>query len=114
MKRGQVFFATINNNKSCTHVQEGFRPWLVVQNNVGNKYSPTVIVVPLTSNLRKHPHQPTHTIVRNRALKPSIVLCEQVTVVDCMPYWEPVCKLSASEIHKVDECLKNALGLGDF
>lgn len=110
MTRGDVFFADIDT--IGRHVQAGYRPWLVVQNDVGNYYSPTTIVVPLTSNLRKHPNQPTHTIIKHPPLHVSLALCEQVRVVDIKSWWRPVCKLSDGEMERVDTCLKNALGVG--
>lgn len=112
MTRGQVFFADIDYfDKGTSHIQGGFRPWLVVQNDVGNHYSPTTIVVPLTSNLHKHPNQPTHTKIKHDPLSPSIVLCEQIRVVDVKPYWKPVCQLNEVEMKRVDACLKSALGV---
>ena len=80
-KQGDVHYATLNTVGS---VQGGIRPVVIMQNNVGNKYSPTVTVVPLTSK-EKSSKQPTHAkIVANckNGLKcDSIVLGEQITTI---------------------------------
>lgn len=110
MTRGHVFFANLSETNN-THIQGGYRPWLVVQNNAGNKYSPTTIVVPLTSNIKKHPNQPTHCFVIVHGLRPSIALCEQIRVIDVKPFYKPILKLPDCEMKKVDKCLKYTLGL---
>ena len=73
---GDVFMASFNG---VNNVQSGYRPALVFQNNVGNKYSPNVIVFPLTSNLKKK-HMPTHVVIpatKDTGLSvSSMVLCE--------------------------------------
>lgn len=63
--------------------QSGLRPAIVVQNNIGNKYSPTVKVVPVTTQVKKR--MPTHVIMKavvSGLEKDSIALCEQETVCD--------------------------------
>ena len=69
----------------AVNVQKGIRPCVIVQNDVGNKYSPTVIVIPITKEIKKL-EQPTHCLVRRskeNGLKcNSMVLGEQVRVVD--------------------------------
>lgn len=71
-----------SNNGSC---QGGKRPYVVCQNEVGCKYSPTLIVMPLTTKIKKQ-SQPTHEIIRrgedNKLLKDSMILGEQVSTVD--------------------------------
>lgn len=64
-----------------SRVQGGNRPWLIVQNDVGNRHSPTTIVVPLTSKLKRM-EMPTHVIVTGKGIKASMVECEQVRVID--------------------------------
>lgn len=112
MTRGQVFFATINN-KDNTHIQQGNRPWVVVQNDAGNKFGPTLIIIPLTGNLHKRPDLPTHCYVYPDGLgmHKSIALCEQITTIDKLPCYVPRCKLSAYDMDNIDHCLKIALGL---
>lgn len=66
-------------------VQAGKRPAVVIQNNIGNKHSPTMLVIPLTTHL-KHAGQPTHTIIRkdddNCLKSDSMILAEQTTPVN--------------------------------
>ena len=64
-----------------SHIQAGKRPWVVVQNNVGNQFSSTSIVVPLTTKIKRL-ELPTHVAVTWGSLQPSMVECEQVRVVD--------------------------------
>lgn len=111
MVRGDIFFAYIPTVTKSTHIQLGFRPWLVIQNNIGNKYSPTVIVVPITSNIYKKINLPTHCLVNPKGLKPSMVLCEQIRTIDVLPEYQVKTRLSDSDMEKVDTCLKIALGL---
>ena len=66
-------------------VQSGYRPGIVIQNNLGNKYSPTLIVIPLTSKL-KNIEQATHLLIKSdidNGLKvDSILLAEQIATID--------------------------------
>uniref|UniRef100_UPI00345F719E type II toxin-antitoxin system PemK/MazF family toxin n=1 Tax=Lacrimispora sp. TaxID=2719234 RepID=UPI00345F719E len=65
-------------------IQSGYRPCLVISNNVGNKFSPTLLVIPLSSQL-KNVNQPTHTIIRcdanNGLTSDSMLLAEQITTI---------------------------------
>ena len=72
---GDVYMTTFEQNG---HVQSGYRPAAVISNNVGNKFSPNVIVVPLTT-ADKNPYQPTHVLLsaaENGLREDSIALCE--------------------------------------
>lgn len=84
IKRGDILMVELPNNEN-SNIQSGFRPVLVVQNNIGNRYSPTVIVVPLTSKIKKL-EMPTHELIEEKeaiGLKVnSMVLCEQITTID--------------------------------
>lgn len=65
-----------------SHVQRGIRPVIVVSNDVGNKYSPIVSIIPMSSNLKRI-DIPTHTVIRSRFLCcPSVALCEQIMAID--------------------------------
>lgn len=94
-----------------SHVQGGCRPWLIVQNNVGNQFSPTSIVVPLTTKFKKM-ELPTHIAVTWEKLEPSIVECEQVRVVDVTDDWKYICTLPPQIMAHVDTALKNAFFYG--
>ena len=74
--RGDILYAELG--AAVGSEQAGFRPVVVVQNDVGNRYSPTVVVAPLTSNIRKT-ILPTHVHVgRESGVRPSLVLLEQL------------------------------------
>ena len=80
IKRGDIFYADLNPVVGSE--QGGVRPVLVEQNNVGNKYSPTLVVLPLST--AKKNYLPTHIHIKgSKALpKDSIVLAEQIRTID--------------------------------
>lgn len=96
--------------------QGGERYGIVVQNNVGNKYSPTIIVVCITSQLDK-PKLPTHvSICKNDyvfAAKDSIILVEQIRVIDKRRVEEICGRLRDDDIFKVDRALLISVGLNN-
>lgn len=94
-----------------SHVQSGKRPWVIVQNNVGNQFSPTSIVVPLTTKFKRL-EMPTHVAVTWGDLQPSMVECEQVRVVDVTDSWKYLCTLPPEIMCHVDTALKNAFFYG--
>lgn len=94
------------------HVQGGKRPWIIVQNNTGNQFSPTSIVVPLTTKFKRM-EMPTHVAVTwGRKLFPSMVECEQVRVIDVTDDWKYICTLPPEIMAHVDEALRNAFFYG--
>ena len=111
VKRGDVFYA--NLSPVIGSEQGGHRPVLIIQNDVGNKYSPTVIVAAITSQISKA-KLPTHVEVnaRNFSLeKDSVILLEQLRTVDKRRLKEKVTHLSEDVMDKVDEAVKISLGL---
>ena len=87
-QRGDVVLIDIPVPEN-SHVQGGNRPWLIVQNNVGNQFSPTSIIVPLTTKFKKL-EMPTHVPITWENIEPSMVECEQVRVVDGKPmFYDP-------------------------
>lgn len=92
-----------------SNVQQGPRPYLVVQNNLGNMYSSTLTVVPITQELKK-PTQATHSTIS--CLKScSMTLCEMIKTIDCHDIKSVIGMLSQEEMEKVDQCLAIQLGL---
>ena len=81
IKRGDIFLADLG--ESIGSVQRGERPVLVVQNNKGNKYSPTVTVIPITTKIHKSKEFPTHTILENIGGldEKSASMAEQITTI---------------------------------
>ena len=83
-QRGDIFFTRFDN--AIGSEQSGNRPAVVLQNDVGNFYSPTLIVATLTSKAAKKHTQPTHCLLVNEFLSvPSIVQAEQIFTVDNEP-----------------------------
>lgn len=84
MKMFDIYYVNLSQN-TINSEQGGIRPVVVIQNDIGNKYSPTVIVLPMTSEIKKL-NMPTHCIVHkneNNGLKVnSMVLAEQIRVID--------------------------------
>ena len=106
IKRGDVFFANFPGSEG--HVQ-GFkkRPWLVVQNDVGNEFSPLTIVVPMTKKF-KHP-MGTHVQIAWGPVY-GTVMCEQIRVVD-QDDFEVVTHLPDEIMNHIDRALAVAIGL---
>ena len=81
VKRGEIYYA--NLSPVIGSEQDGIRPVLVVQNNIGNKYSPTIIVVAITSKLKNN--LPTHVKFDGEKYgleKESVILVEQIRTLD--------------------------------
>ena len=79
MKRGEIYFTKETGTGS---IQTGYRPVIIVQNNIGNHYSPTTIVCSITS--AKKPPQPTHLFIGKSGglYKDSTILCEQIRTIN--------------------------------
>lgn len=111
VKRGDIYYA--NLSPVVGSEQGGHRPVLVIQNDVGNKYSPTVIVGAITSQISKA-KLPTHVEINAKQYnleKDSVVLLEQLRTIDKRRLKEKVTHLSDDIMNKVDEAIKISLGL---
>ena len=107
--RGDILYAELG--AAAGSEQAGFRPVVVIQNDVGNHYSPTVIVAPLTSNIRKN-ILPTHVHVgRESGVHPSLVLLEQLRTVDKCRLGDKIGHVSKSVMHQIDTAAAISLGL---
>lgn len=108
--RGDIFFANLNPVKGSE--QGGKRPVVILQNDVGNKFSPTVIVAAITSRTRKKANMPTHVSLDNAALeKDSQVLLEQIRTLDKTRLIKKVGKLTQDEMRAIDNSLEISLSL---
>lgn len=105
--RGDVYYADLFGASGSE--QGGVRPVVVVQNNTGNHFSPTVIVATLTSRENKKP-LPTHAKVVVRG-KENIVLLEQLRTIDSHRLFSKIGKVPLSEMEKINAALKISLGL---
>lgn len=111
VKRGDIYYADLSPVVGSE--QGGMRPVLIVQNNVGNHYSPTVIVAAITTKIQKG-KMPTHVEVKANESgleKDSVVLLEQVRTIDKQRLRDKVTQLSAQEMELVDEALAISVGL---
>lgn len=88
-------------------IQSGRRPVVIVQNDTGNKFSPTVIVVAVTTAIKVE--LPTHCSIYVK--EPSIALCEQVFTLDKSMLEEYVCSLSSKELKNLNKALRVSLNL---
>lgn len=114
VRRGDIFYADLNPVVGSE--QGGTRPVLVVQNDVGNKYSPTVIVAAITSQIEKA-KLPTHIELRHEDYgleKDSVILLEQLRTIDKKRLKEKIAFLDQEVMTKVDDALKISLGFGEF
>ncbi|MGN1124401.1 MAG: type II toxin-antitoxin system PemK/MazF family toxin [Eubacterium sp.] len=111
IKRGEIYYADLS--PVIGSEQGGVRPVLIVQNDVGNKFSPTVIAAAITSQKDKN-NLPTHIEVdaRNCGLaKDSIVLLEQVRTIDKRRLKEKMGCLDVDDMGKVNHALSVSFGL---
>jgi mRNA interferase MazF len=113
IKRGEIYYADLS--PVIGSEQGGMRPVLIVQNDVGNKHSPTVIAAAITSQKEKS-RLPTHISLNARdcgLTKDSVVLLEQVRTLDKKRLKERMGELDMSSMHKVDNALSVSFGLGE-
>lgn len=108
--RGDIYLADLNPILGCE--QGGIRPVLVVQNDSGNCYSTTTIVVSITSNINKRIDLPTHVFIDKREglLNDSLVLCEQIRTIDKSRLIKYLGCLNDYELEEVEEALNVSIG----
>ena len=101
INKGDIYYASLDPIVGSE--QNGTRPVVIIQNDIGNKYSPTVLVAPLTSKIKSKPNLPTHVLVKSEHIKHnSIVLLEQIRVLDKSRLISYVDTLTKEEIRKLD------------
>lgn len=113
INRGEIYYADLSPVVGSE--QGGLRPVLVVQNNVGNKYSPTVIIAAITSQLSKA-KLPTHIELSKEKYslpKDSVVLLEQIRTLDKRRLKDRLGEVDNLTMHKVDVALMISLGVID-
>ncbi|WP_413627634.1 type II toxin-antitoxin system PemK/MazF family toxin [Fructilactobacillus vespulae] len=111
VKRGDIFYADLSPVVGSE--QGGLRPVLVVQNNIGNRYSPTVIVVAITAQIAK-PKMPTHVGIKAEDAgieKDSVVLLEQIRTIDKKRLEDRVTHVHDVVMENVDKALSLSMGL---
>ncbi|MDD2482562.1 MAG: type II toxin-antitoxin system PemK/MazF family toxin [Lutispora sp.] len=114
VKRGDIFYADLSPVVGSE--QGGVRPVLVIQNDIGNKYSPTIIIAAITSQINKA-KLPTHIEISAEEYgltKDSVILLEQIRTIDKKRLKERIGHLSDELMKKVDECIQVSFGLVDY
>lgn len=111
VKRGDIYYADLSPVVGSE--QGGVRPVLIVQNDVGNKYSPTIIAAAITSKINKA-KMPTHIELSANEYglnKDSVVLLEQIRTIDKRRLKEKIGKLDADMMTRVDKALFISFGM---
>lgn len=112
IKKGDIFYADLGKNTvGCE--QRGVRPVVVIQNNVGNKYSPTVIIAAITSSIKKA-NLPTHIKLSSEDSKlpsTSVILLEQIRTIDKSRLVSKISTLDKEILTDINDTLKISLGI---
>ncbi len=114
VKRGDVYFADLSPVVGSE--QGGVRPVLVIQNDIGNRFSPTVIVAAITAQIQKA-KLPTHVEIDAKKYgfeRDSVILLEQIRTIDKQRLTDKITHLDEVMMIRVDEALQISLGLIDF
>ncbi|MGB9944913.1 type II toxin-antitoxin system PemK/MazF family toxin [Bacillus subtilis] len=114
VKRGDVYFADLSPVVGSE--QGGVRPVLVIQNDIGNRFSPTAIVAAITAQIQKA-KLPTHVEIDAKRYgfeRDSVILLEQIRTIDKQRLTDKITHLDDEMMDKVDEALQISLALIDF
>ncbi len=113
VKRGDIYYADLSPVVGSE--QGGLRPVLIIQNDIGNRYSPTVIAAAITSRMSKT-HLPTHIDIyadKVGLAKDSVILLEQVRTLDKRRLKEKMGHLDPAMMDQVNTAIAISFGLGD-
>ena len=111
VKRGDIYYADLS--PIIGSEQGGVRPVLIIQNDVGNRHSPTIICAAITSRMNKA-KLPTHIEIssgRYHLVKDSVILLEQIRTIDKQRLREYVCHVDSRMMGKVNHAIQISLGL---
>ncbi|MGM0125437.1 MazF family toxin-antitoxin system, toxin component [Enterococcus sp. AZ194] len=111
VKRGDIYFADLSPVVGSE--QGGIRPVVIIQNNLGNHFSPTVIIAAITAKMAK-PKLPTHIGIKaskDGIDRDSVILLEQIRTIDKSRLKEKVCHLDAKIMNGVDRALRISIGI---
>lgn len=111
-RRGDIYYADLSQYLGSE--QGGIRPVVVIQNNRGNYYAPTLIVATVTSRADKKLSQPTHFLIKKNSAftKPSVVQLEQLFTIDKQRVIQYLGKMTAKEMIGIDRAVLVSLELG--
>lgn len=110
IKRGEIYWLRLHGAGS---EQSGLRPVLVIQNDIGNRFSPTTIVAAITSRSRRqvYPFHVPFTAIESGLKMDGIVLCEQIQTIDQSRLSSLAGTLNSGRMREVDIALHSSLGL---
>jgi mRNA interferase MazF len=111
VKRGDIFYADLSPVVGSE--QGGVRPVIIIQNDVGNRYSPTVIIGAITSQINKA-KLPTHVEISSEEYglnKDSVVLLEQIRTLDKRRLKEKIGHMTQADMKKVEDALLISIGI---
>ncbi len=114
VKRGDVFFADLSPVVGSE--QGGTRPVLIIQNDIGNRFSPTVIIAAITAQIQKA-KLPTHVEINAKKYgfeRDSVILLEQLRTIDKSRLTDRITQLDSQLMEQVDDALGISLGLVKF
>jgi len=114
VRRGEIYYAELN--PVIGSEQGGTRPVLIIQNDIGNQYSPTTIVAAITSQIQKA-KLPTHVEIDEKKgglEKDSVILLEQIRTIDKSRLKKKLALLDDETMKKVNNALEISLGLVDI
>ena len=110
IRRGDIYYADL---RPVVGSEQGVRPVLIIQNDIGNRHSPTVICAAITSRMNKA-KLPTHIeliAVRYHMVKDSVILLEQLRTIDKVRLKDKICHLDSEIMEKVGKALRISLEL---
>lgn len=112
IKRGDIYLADLGDGIGSE--QHGVRPVLVVQNNKGNHFSPTITVLPITTKIHKSKGLPTHVLIRNKGglEQASAIMAEQIVTIDRNRFFTYLGSISEKDMYRdVNKAIRIQLGL---
>ena len=112
VKKGEVYLIDLKN--TYQNVQSGKRPCLIVQNNYGNTYSPTIIVVPITTKIKKT-YMPVHVVIEKGVCfnkEKEMILCECILTVSKEQIINHLRTFDIEIMQRVDKALEVSLAIG--
>ena len=112
--RREIYYANLNPVYGSE--QGGIRPVLILQNNIGNHYSPTLVVAPMTKRIEKKPYLSTHVILNRipdmKYKGNSLFMLEQLRAIDKRRMKGYIGKLTKKQMELIDQAARISLGLG--
>ncbi len=109
--RGELYYADLGTGIGSE--QNGYRPVVIIQNDVGNRHSPTTIVAAISTQIRTKANLPTHYHLKQGSglVQPSMVMMEQIRTIDKTRLVQYIGKLSGEEIKGLNHALAISIGL---